>query len=50
MMFKPIWYDQDQVIKEDDPIEASDEEDARKKAFTNYNGKAPAPMLTLLPV
>ena len=47
MKFIPIWYDQDSVVKEDAPIEAKDENEARDKAYIRYNGKPPAPLLSL---
>ena len=39
MKYKPIWYNQDSVIKEDPPIEANSIEDARSKAYLKYNGR-----------
>lgn len=49
MKYKPIWYDQDSVKKEDASIEAASEEEARKKAYEMYNGNPPAPLLSLIP-
>ena len=47
MKYIPIWYDQDQVVKEDAPIEADNESEARDKAYIRYNGNPPAPLLAL---
>ena len=47
MKYIPIWYDQDQVVKEDAPIEAKNENEARDKAYIGYNGYPPAPLLYL---
>ena len=47
MKFIPIWYDQDSIVKEDPPIEATDKEEAMRKAYTKYNGNPPAPLLSL---
>lgn len=33
MKFTPIWYNQDTVVREDPPIEAKDEQEARDKAY-----------------
>ena len=49
MKYIPIWYDQDSVVKEDSPIEAVNEEDARNKAYERYDGNPPAPLLLLKP-
>ena len=43
----PHWYDQESEKSVDPPIEANNEEEARKKAYTNHNGNPPAPMLWL---
>lgn len=47
MKYKPLWYDQDSVVKEDPVIEANSEEEARDKAYIRYNGNPPAPLLYL---
>ncbi len=47
MKYIPIWYNQDNIVKEDAPIEASDKEDATRKAYIRYNGNPPAPLLSL---
>lgn len=47
MKFIPVWYDQDHIVKEDAPIEASNENEARDKAYIRYNGNPPAPLLAL---
>lgn len=45
--FIPMWYDQDQVIKQDPPIEAIDKSEATRKAYMKYGGNPPAPLLYL---
>ena len=47
MKYIPIWYNQDQVVKEDTPVEAANESEARDKAYIRYNGNPPAPLLYL---
>ena len=47
MKFIPVWYNQEEVIKEDAPIEASNKEEATNKAYEKYNGRPPAPLLYL---
>ena len=47
MKYIPIWYNQDEVVKEDAPIEAPNKEEARSKAYERYNGRPPAPLLSL---
>lgn len=48
--FKPIWYDQDSVIKEDTPIIAESKDEAMRKAYERYNGNGPAPLLSLIEI
>ena len=50
MKFIPVWYDQDSIVKEDPPIEAKDKEEATRKAYMQYNGNPPAPLLSLTEV
>ena len=48
MKFLAVWYDQDSIVQEDkDPIEATNEVEARDKAYIRYNGNPPAPLLYL---
>lgn len=47
MKYIPIWYDQDSVIKEDGIIDALNEIEARNKAYNQYNGNPPGPLLYL---
>ena len=49
MKYIPIWYNQDQVVKEDPPIEAASMEEARDLAYKKHNGNPPAPLLLLQP-
>ena len=50
MKYVPIWYDQDSVVKEDPPITANTEMEARNLAYRKYNGTPPAPLLYLKPM
>jgi len=45
--YKLIWYDIDEA-KQTDFIEAENEEDARKKGYSKYNGNPPAKMLSIV--
>lgn len=46
--YKPIWYNQDSVVKEDAPIIAESKDEAIRKAYERYNGTGPAPLLTMI--
>ena len=50
MKFIAYWYDQDEVKVTTPPFEAANEEDARKKAYEQYNGRPPAPLLSIVKV
>ncbi len=47
MKYIPIWYNADTVVKEDSIIEANNQNEARDKAYSKYNGEPPAPLLYL---
>ena len=44
--YKVIWYNQDTVVKTDHVV-ASSKEDAISKAYMQYGGNGPAPMLSI---
>lgn len=50
MQYIPMWYNQDEVVKEDAPIEANSKEEASQKAYEKYDGRPPAPLLFLMEV
>ena len=41
-----MWYDIEET-KAVDIVEANNEEEARSKAYLKYNGKPPAPMISI---
>lgn len=48
MKYKVTWYNQTQIVSVDpEPVEATNEEEARSKAFVRYNGNPPGPMVYL---
>ena len=46
MKYKAIWFDQESVVKID-IVEASSKDEAERKAYIKYNGKGPAPLLSI---
>ena len=47
MKFTLIWYDMNEE-KARDTVEASSEEEAKKKGYEKYNGNPPAKMVSII--